>query len=80
MPGLCHVDRQRAVRGLIREYLELALILFDLALNGVDLILHGEYAADRRCFLQDLQVLREARVERGNSRLQIDVLTRDVVR
>ena len=69
---------QRRVRRLARQQLQLALQLLDLGLNGVQLLLHGQDVAHRRGLGQDGQVLLAAGLQRGDARLQVDVLAGDV--
>ena len=56
----------------------MALQLLDLLLHGVQLLLHRQDVADRGGLGQDAQVLLAAVLQRGQARLQVDVLARDI--
>ncbi len=74
------VGRERRIRGLAREHLQLSLQLLELALNRVELRLHRQHVAHRRRLGHDRQVLLPAGLERGDTGLQVHVLPGDVGR
>ncbi len=76
--ALADRDRQRRVRRLARQQLQLTLELFDLGLNGIQLVLHGQDVTHGVGLGQDGEVLLAAGRQRGNARLQVDVLAGDV--
>src|SRR5438445_496821 len=77
-PGLAEGDRNRAVRSVVVQVLDLALELLDLAGDLADLVLHGDDVVDRLRVREQRAHRVQLRLGVGQACAQVDVLRADV--